>query len=103
MATRRQTLVTQALAQLVPYAPLEDTLEIRALANREHMRGLPVERAVWLSATTYIRHTHTDYHALLADGYDRDTARFFVVDAMNAVLERWQATLFVSADEDLGD
>lgn len=99
MATRRQTLITQALNQLIPYAPLEDALEIRALANREHMRGLPVDRAVWLCATTHIRHTHTDYHDLLADGYDRDTARFFVVDAMNDVLERWQSTRFVSADD----
>lgn len=103
MATKRQTLISQALAQLVPYAPLDDTLAIRELANREHMRGLPVDRAIWLSTATHVRHNHTDYHDLLADGYDRDTARFFVVDAMNEVLENWQSTRFVSGDEDLGD
>ena len=103
MSTKRQTLVSQALLQLIPFAPLEDTVAIRALANRQHMRGLPVDRAIWLSTTTYIRHNLTDYHALLADGYDRDTARFFIIDDMNAVLARWQATRFVSGDEDIGD
>jgi hypothetical protein len=29
---------------------------------------------------------------LLAEGYDRDSARFFVIDAINAVLTRWRAT-----------
>jgi hypothetical protein len=57
-------------------------------------------RAVWLAAIAHIRHEHTDYEKLLADGYDRDSARFFVVDQTNAVLTRWRATRLLDPDED---
>lgn len=100
MATARQREIAKALARLVPYAPLSETNAIRALANRDHMRALPVATAVWLSIVTHVRHELTDYHALLAEGYDRETARHFVVDDMNAVLRSWQATRFVDGDSE---
>lgn len=99
MATHRQRLVQKALELFVPMAPLEDTISIKALAARPHMRELKVETAVWLAIVTHVRHNHTDYHALLDDGYDRDSARHFVLDDMNAVLQRWQATRFVDGSE----
>ena len=34
----------------------------------------------------------TDYDTLLADGYDQDSARFFVAAEMDDVLARWGAT-----------
>lgn len=55
-------------------------------------RGLHVaspEAAAWLSLTAYIRHRLTDYDSLLDDGYDVESARFFVLDDMNAILEEW--------------
>ena len=100
MSTKRQAAVSRALARLAPMMPLEDALAVKLLVNRPHMRGLPAERAVWLASVTHVRHTYTDYDNLLADGYDRQAARFFVVDDINAVLRRWQATRFVDADED---
>lgn len=103
MATQRQREVSKALAGLVPYAPLSETEAIRALANRPHMRELPVPTAVWLAVVTHVRHELTDYHALLADGYDRETARHFVIDDMNAVLRSWQATRFVDGDSEDAD
>lgn len=99
MPTKRQSQVTAALEALIPLAPLDDTLDIRALANRQHMRGLPVEKAIWLATVTHIRHVHTDYHALLADGYDRDTARHFVLDEINAKLEHWHSARRVDGSE----
>lgn len=99
MATRRQTLLADALHSLIPMAPLSDTTEIRALANREHMRGLPVARAIWLATVTHIRHVHTDYHALLADGYDRDAARHFIIEDTNAVLGAWGSRHRLNADD----
>ena len=80
--------------------PLEDALAIKTLVGRPHMRGLPADRAVWLATVTHIRHTQTDYDALMDDGYDRDAARFFVADAINDVLRQWQATRFVDADDE---
>ena len=101
MTTKRQAAVSQALERLAPLMPLEDALAIKALVARPHMRGLPAQRAVWLAAITHIRHTHSDYDTLLDEGYDRDAARFFVLDDINAVLRSWQATRMLEADEDV--
>ena len=37
--------------------------------------------------------------ALLEDGYDDDSARFFVLDAMNEVLGDWECRRRVSGEE----
>lgn len=47
------------------------------------------ENAVWLSLVAYARHTMTDYEALLAEGYDRDSARFFVAGTLEELLAAW--------------
>src|SRR3954447_7371498 len=55
-------------------------------------RGLQtaaVDSAVWLSLVAYVRHALTDYDELLAQGYDQESARFFIADEMRAVLEAW--------------
>ena len=64
------------------------------------MRALDAGRAVWLAAVTHIRHARTDYDSLLAEGYDRDAARFFVIEDINTVLRRWQARRLLSADDE---
>lgn len=103
MTTRRQAAVSQALDRLAPMIPLEDALAVKALVARPHMRGLPANRAVWLAMVTHIRHARTDYDSLLTEGYDRDAARFFVLDAVNQVLRQWQATRFLDADDTTAD
>lgn len=104
MTTKRQAAISQALERLVPMIPLEDALIIKSLVGRPHMRSLPAERAVWLAAVTHIRHARTDYDSLLEEGYDRDAARFFVIEEINAVLRDWQATRLLDADdESVGD
>lgn len=100
MATKRQIAVSGALRRLAPMMPLTDAEPIKALVNRPHMRGLPADRAVWLAAITHIRHVHTDYDALLDEGYDRDSARFFVLDQINHILRQWQATRLLEPDDD---
>jgi hypothetical protein len=47
------------------------------------------ETAAWLSLVAYVRHVFTDYDALMDQGYDQDSARFFVVDEIDAVLGEW--------------
>ena len=100
MSTRRQAAVSRAISALAPMMPREDAQIVRALVARPHMRALDAGRAVWLAAVTHIRHAHTDYDVLMEEGYDRDAARFFVRDDINAVLQRWQATRLLDADED---
>ncbi|NDV85570.1 DUF2293 domain-containing protein [Aurantimonas aggregata] len=98
MATERQKRIARALTALIPRAPFIDAEAIRAAARSRHMRPLPSERAIWLAAISHIRHAHTDYDELMDDGYDRDAARYFVLDDINAVLDRWGATRRLDPD-----
>jgi Uncharacterized conserved protein len=99
-STFRQRAVNKALTVLLPQAPYADIERIRALANDRKLRALPPSVAVWLATVAHVRHVHTDYDTLLEEGYDRDSARFFVVDEINAVLTRWRATRLLDPDED---
>ena len=72
---------------------------IRADAGAVHMKTLPPGIAVWLATIAHVRHQHTDYEKLLSEGYDRDSARFFVVDQTNEVLTRWRATRLLDPDD----
>jgi hypothetical protein len=100
MATGRQRAIAKALTALLPLAPYADTEKIRTEAGARHLKTMPPAIAVWLAAIAHIRHEHTDYEKLLAEGYDRDSARFFVVDQTNAVLTRWRATRLLDPDEE---
>lgn len=97
-ATRRQREIARALTLLIPLAPWADAEAIREAAGRKHLRTLPPSVALWLATVAHVRHEHTSYDDLLADGYDRDAARFFVVDEINRVLTEWRATRLVDPD-----
>ncbi len=81
----------RAVTATIPRAPFLDAEAIREAARSRRMRSLSPEAAVWLAVVARIRHEHTDYDALMDDGYDRDAARFFVADDINAVLDAWGA------------
>jgi hypothetical protein len=98
--TGRRRALAKALTALLPMAPYADMERIRADAGAVHMKALPPTVAVWLAAVAHVRHEHTDYEKLLAEGYDRDSARFFVIGQTNAVLTRWRATRLLDADDD---
>lgn len=100
MNTRFKTKLSEALEQLVPMVPLDDALVIKDIARKKHLRHLPVNIGAWLAVTTHIRHNHTDYDALLDEGYDSDSARHFVLEDMNEVLRSWQSTRLLDSDED---
>lgn len=99
VSTGRQKAVSKALTALLPQAPYSDIEPIRAAANDRKLRGLPPSVAVWLATIAHIRHEHSDYDTLLKDGYDRDSARFFVVDQINAVLTNWRATRLLDPED----
>jgi len=100
MATERQRAIARAVTLLIPLAPYADAETIRTEAGARHLKTLPPSVAVWLATVAHVRHQHTEYEALLADGYDRDAARHFILDEINAVLTRWRATRLLDADDD---
>jgi hypothetical protein len=98
--TSRQRAVGKALTALLPMAPYADTEPIREAALYAKFRALPPSIAVWLATIAHVRHEHTAYDRLLAEGYDREAARFFVVGEINAVLTRWRATRLLEPDDE---
>ncbi len=99
-STGRRRAIARALTALLPLAPYADMEKIRADAGAAHMKALPPTLAVWLATVAHVRHAHTGYDRLLAEGYDRDSARFFVIGEINAVLTRWRATRLLDPDEE---
>lgn len=97
--SRRQT-IAQALDHLFPLIERFDREAI--LDHAEDSPGLVAalpETAAWLSAVAWIRHRRTDYDTLLADGYDRESARHFTLESLNEVLASWGSRRRIS-DED---
>lgn len=87
--SRRAALeaAVRALAPRVPKHEFEAVVD-HALISAGLRTAAP-EAAAWLSLVAYVRHALTEYDTLLADGYDQDSARFFVAGAIDEVLERW--------------
>jgi hypothetical protein len=46
-----------------------------------------------------VRHVFTDYDALLTEGYDHESARFFVAQQIHEVLEQWGVKRRLSSHE----
>jgi hypothetical protein len=91
-ATDRRTRVAEALRRLAPRLPAfesEATVD-RALLS-PGLRNAAPETAARLALLAYARHVFTEYDDLLADGYDRDSARHFVLEDLNAALTGWGA------------
>jgi hypothetical protein len=96
----RRHEVGEALRRIAPRIPRFEREAIldHAQDTLAMQRSIP-ENAAWLSLVAYIRHVLTDYDALIAEGYDRDSARFFVADETNSYLEEWGATRRVETQE----
>jgi hypothetical protein len=69
-----------------------------ALDSRGLKASAP-ETSAWLSLVAYVRHAFTDYDELLAQGYDQDSARYFVAAEMEAVLAGWGVKRRLAAEE----
>jgi hypothetical protein len=67
--------------------------------DSQGLRTASPEAAAWLSLVAYVRHTFTDYDELLSQGYDRDSARFFVAADIEAVLTDWGVRRRLSAED----
>ncbi|HEY2755121.1 MAG TPA: DUF2293 domain-containing protein [Pseudolabrys sp.] len=82
--------VESALRHLAPRMPQHEFAAVVDHAmDSPGLRVASPENAAWLSLVAYARHMATEYDDLLAQGYDRDSARFFVADELQNVLAAW--------------
>ena len=88
----RRAALEVALRRLAPRMPKHELGAVidHACDSPGLQRAAP-ETAAWLSLVAYVRHVMTEYDALLAEGYDADSARHFVLGDINAVLTEWGA------------
>ena len=89
-AMSRRAVIEAALRRLAPKIPPHEFGAVvdHALDSAGLKTAAP-ETAAWLSLVAYSRHVFTQYDALLEQGYDRDSARHFVAEDMQAALKRW--------------
>lgn len=99
--TKRQKALRHAIRDIVPLVPLADSEPIyEAALSAPSLRRLPPSVAAWLAVTSHVRHRHTDYDQLLAEGYDAASARHFVLDAINETLTLWGGRRLLEADDE---
>jgi hypothetical protein len=96
----RRTDIESALRWLAPRIPDHEFGAVidHALDSRGLRQAAP-EEAAWLSLVAYVRHVFTDYDALRDQGYDEDSARFFVAEEIEAVLKGWGVQRRLAAEE----
>jgi hypothetical protein len=85
--------IESALRRLAPRMPPHEFGAV--IDHAIDSRGLNVaapERAAWLALVAYVRHAFTEYDAMLAQGYDVDSARHFVAGEIEDVLKQWGVT-----------
>lgn len=98
--TGRQSQMAKLLRNLCPQMPLADFTPVVEMAAARHLKSLPPSIALWQALAAHVRHNHTEYDALLAEGYDREAARYFVLDATNNLLALWGCARRIEAAPD---
>jgi len=89
-APSRRAAIESALRRLAPkIPPHEFGAVVDHALDSDGLKAAAPEDAAWLSLTAYVRHVFTGYDDLLAQGYDRDSARHFVAKEMEAMLSGW--------------
>lgn len=87
--TPRQRAIHKALREMIPHAPYSDFEAIALAARSKHMRDLTPVNGAFLATVAHIRHRYTDYDELRDEGYDKDSARFFVAAPIEEQLLLW--------------
>jgi hypothetical protein len=97
----RRSAIEAAVRHFAPRIPRHEFMAVldHALGSPGLARAAPAA-AAWLSLVAYVRHALTEYDDLLADGYDAESARHFVREDINVVLESWGCRRHLSDDQD---
>jgi hypothetical protein len=86
----KRAAIEAALRRLAPRLPAHEFTAIVGHAlDSPGLKSAASEAAAWLSLVAYVRHVFTDYDELLRQGYDQESARFFVADVIKERLEGW--------------
>jgi hypothetical protein len=98
----KRAAIEAALRRLAPRIPPHELASVVDHAvDSPGLRSAQAEAAAWLSLTAYVRHVFTDYDELLRQGYDQESARFFVAAASDEILQQWGVRRrLASADEE---
>jgi hypothetical protein len=100
LALARRADIEAALRALAPRIPAHEFAAVIDHArDSAGLRTAAAESAAWLALVAYARHAFTDYDELLQQGYDRDSARHFVADEIDTVLQAWGVRRRVAADD----
>jgi hypothetical protein len=92
--------IEAALRRLAPKIPSHEFGAVVDHAlDSGGLRHAAPETAAWLSLVAYARHVFTEYDDLLAQGYDRESARHFVLDDMTMMLQAWGVRRKLTEDE----
>ena len=95
-----RSAIEAALRHLAPkIPPHEFGAVVDHALDSAGLKSAAPENAAWLSLVAYARHVFTDYDDLLAQGYDRESARHFVAEDMQATLREWGVRRPLGADE----
>ena len=98
LADRKQIEVAlRRLAPTIPAHEFESVID-HAVDSRGLSDAFP-ETAAWLSLVAYVRHVFTEYDDLRDQGYDEASARFFVVEEIDAVLKEWGVRRQLTAED----
>jgi hypothetical protein len=94
----KRTEIENALRRLAPRIPkheFEATVDHAMISKG--LTQATAGAAAWLSLVAYVRHALTEYDDLLTQGYDQESARFFVAAEIDAILSNWGVARKVTA------
>jgi hypothetical protein len=108
-ANQDKELVEQMTERILALFPRCTPREARAIAAHTATRGSGrvgrseagrnlAERALVLAVGAAVRHTHTNYDALLAGGLDRAAARQRVGEQVREIMAAWQSSTHAGAE-----
>jgi hypothetical protein len=96
----KRSEIEAALRRLAPkIPPHEFAAVVDHATDSAGLRPAAPENAAWLSLVDYVRHVFTEYDALLREGYDQESARFFVAAEMDEILGGWGVKRRLSPQE----
>ncbi len=98
--TKKQKIQLEALRELIPLAPYADFHAIHEAMRAKHMTSLDIKASAFLATVAHIRHQHTDYDELRDEEYDHGSARHFILEDTNTVLEEWGSARRLSFEAD---
>ena len=86
----KRSEIEVALRRLAPRMPSHEFgAVVDHAVDSPGLQAAAPDTAAWLSLVAYVRHVFTEYDELLSQGYDQESARFFVAPEIESILSGW--------------